>query len=83
MKKILKLIRFENLLFIILIQYFMRFLIIKPILTDHNLNILFSEFHFALLVLTTILLAASGYIINNSFDAELDKKAKKPVKKKK
>lgn len=79
MRKILKLIRYENLLFIVLIQYFMRYLVINPMLSNHNLGLLFSEFHFALLVLSTVLLAASGYIINNTFDAELDKKAGKKV----
>ena len=57
----------------------MRFLIVNPILSKHNLGLLFSDFYFALLVLTTVLLAASGYIINNTFDAELDKKAGKKV----
>ncbi|MBN2893060.1 MAG: geranylgeranylglycerol-phosphate geranylgeranyltransferase [Bacteroidales bacterium] len=79
MKNLFKLFRAENLLFIIFIQYAMRFFIIKPILENHNINILFSEFNFGLLVLTTVILAASGYLINNYFDAELDEKAGKNV----
>lgn len=79
MKNILKLIRVENLIFIVIIQYAMRFLIIKPILANYNIELLFSEFNFALLVLSTIILAASGYIINDYFDAEIDRKAGKKV----
>jgi len=76
-KNILKLIRIPNLIFIVLIQYSMRFCIIKPFLSEYNLDILFSGFNFFLLVLATIFLAASGYIINDYFDAEHDKKADK------
>jgi 4-hydroxybenzoate polyprenyltransferase len=76
-KKILKIIRFQNLLFIILIQYLMRYCIIGNYLKDYNLNLLFSNFNFALLVLATILTAAAGYIINDSFDYERDKIAQR------
>ncbi len=78
-KKILRLIRYQNLLFIVIIQYSMRIFIVKPYLNNLNLEPLFSGFHFFLLVTTTVLLAASGYIINNYFDSELDKKAGKEV----
>ncbi|MEA3450744.1 MAG: geranylgeranylglycerol-phosphate geranylgeranyltransferase [Bacteroidota bacterium] len=76
-KKILKLIRTPNLVFIVIIQYSMRFFVLKPILSEYNLELLFSGFNFFLLVTATVLLAASGYIINDYFDTEHDKKAGK------
>jgi 4-hydroxybenzoate polyprenyltransferase len=55
----------------------MRYAVIKPILSFYKLNFLFSDFNFALLVITTVLLAAGGYAINDYFDSELDRKAGK------
>ncbi len=76
-KKILNTIRWKNLVFIIIIQYSMRYFIIKPILNNYNLNLLFSDFNFLLLVLTTILIAAAGYLINDYLDFDHDKNLNK------
>ncbi len=72
LNKVLKLIRWQNLAFIILIQVLMRYFIIKPLLDVYNLDILFSNFNFILLVLSTVLIAAGGYIINDYFDVDVD-----------
>lgn len=70
--KILKLIRFQNLLIVAGTQYLMRFAIIKPLLAQHNYSLQFSEFNFFLLVLATVLLTAGGYVINDYFDTKTD-----------
>jgi len=68
----LKLIRFPNLIIIGLTQYAIRLGIIYPFLRQANLDLFIPEKLFGLLVLATILIAASGYIINDYFDIKLD-----------
>ncbi len=55
----------------------MRYCIIKPVLDKYNLDLLFSSFNFFLLVLSTLLIAAAGYLINDYFDVEHDKNTDK------
>ena len=69
---LLRLIRFNNLLIIALTQYIMRYCIIAPFLKINNFNLQLSDFHFFLLVFSTILIAASGYVINDYFDTGTD-----------
>lgn len=68
----LKLIRFPNLVIIALTQYAIRFGIIYPFLVQANQSLFLSESLFAGLVLSTVLIAAAGYIINDYFDIKLD-----------
>lgn len=68
----LKLIRFPNLFIIGLTQYAIRLGVIYPFLKQADLDLFISEKLFFLLVLATILIAASGYIINDYFDVKLD-----------
>lgn len=83
----LKLIRFSNLLIIALIQYITWWAIIDPLVllvnsSLHNkypllvksevLHLQISQWHFFLLVLSTVLVAAAGYIINDYFDTSID-----------
>jgi len=63
------LIRYQNLILIALIQVFIRFGLILPMGADITL----SNFEFALLVITTICLAAAGNIINDINDVSIDK----------
>lgn len=73
----IKLIRLPNLLIIALTQYAIRFGLIYPILkeaTDSDvLHLLLSEKLFFLLSLSTVLIAAAGYIINDYFDVKIDR----------
>jgi len=69
----LKLIRYKNLLMIGGMQYALRYGLILPILNHYQLHPVLSDFRFALVVLSTILLAASGYIINDYFDIRIDR----------
>lgn len=69
---IVKLIRYKNLLIIILTMYFMRFLIVAPLLNVIGLDPQFSQIDFAILVLATVFIAAAGYAINDYFDRKVD-----------
>ena len=71
----LKLIRFENLLIIALTQYFIRFGVIDSLLffDGQKLFLQLNHFHFFLLVLSTLFIAAAGYIINDYFDVKTDR----------
>ena len=68
----LRLIRFPNLVIIALTQYAIRFGIIYPFLNQAGLDLFLSEKLFGMLVGATVLIAASGYIINDYFDVKLD-----------
>lgn len=68
----LKLIRLPNLLIIVLTQYLMRYSIINSFLEYAGFELQMSDFHFALLVISTICIAAAGYVINDYFDRRID-----------
>ncbi len=65
----LKLIRFQNLIIIALIQIFIKYGLFHSLGIDITLN----NFDFALLVLSTICIAAAGNIINDLYDVSIDK----------
>jgi 4-hydroxybenzoate polyprenyltransferase len=71
----LKLIRIPNLLIIAITQYIVRWCLIYPILKTQNsyYTVQLSEIQFFLLVLSTVMIAAAGYIINDYFDVRIDK----------
>ena len=50
----------------------MRLCVIEPIISVNEFELQFSELNFALLVLSTVLLAAAGYFINDYFDTGAD-----------
>jgi 4-hydroxybenzoate polyprenyltransferase len=66
--KYLKLIRFQNLLLIALMQYVIRYGFLKL----QNVELALTDWQFALLVLATVCIAAGGYIINDIMDQETD-----------
>jgi 4-hydroxybenzoate polyprenyltransferase len=68
----LKLIRIQNLLLIAFTQIVIRYFLIQPILQSASLDLLFTVSEFSVLVLSTILIAAGGYIINDYFDSGID-----------
>ncbi len=69
---VLRLIRFPNLIIIAATQYAMRYLVMVPLLPSGSFSLQFGNFQFALLVLSTIFIAAAGYIINDYFDTQTD-----------
>jgi 4-hydroxybenzoate polyprenyltransferase len=64
----LKLIRYQNLLLITLMQLVIRFGYLELI----NIPLSLWYWQYALLILATILIAAGGYVINDIFDQETD-----------
>lgn len=73
LKAVARLIRLPNLIIIAATQYLMRYMIIAPFLKLNDFGLQLDSFHFALLVLTTLLLAAAGYVINDYFDTQPDR----------
>lgn len=65
----LNLIRYQNLVFIALMQVFIKYGLFQPFGVDTALT----NFSFALLVIATICIAAAGNIINDIYDVEIDK----------
>ena len=67
--KYLKLIRYKNLLIIILVQCLLKFTLINVYLDETGLSIL----NFSIYLFTLILIVSAGYIINDIYDVEIDK----------
>lgn len=65
----LNLIRYQNLVFIALVQVFIKYGLFQPFGVDTALT----NFSFTLLVIATICIAAAGNIINDIYDVEIDK----------
>lgn len=69
----LRLIRYKNLFIIALLQVLLRYAMLLPILAHYGIKPVLSDLRFALVVLSTLLLAASGYVINDYFDIRIDR----------
>src|SRR5512133_2420821 len=84
MKEFLDLIRWRNLLIIIITMVLMRYAIIAPLLSEilitpvnnptnnEAMQLQFPLAGFILLVLATVLISAGGYVINDYFDIKAD-----------
>ena len=73
MKDILKLIRFPNLLMMVLTQYLVRYCIIEPVVVGYMGQPLgLTNFDFFLIVFSTFIIGAGGYIINDYYDVAID-----------
>jgi 4-hydroxybenzoate polyprenyltransferase len=64
----LKLIRYQNLLMLAFMQLIFRYGFLKL----QNIPLALAEWQYGLLVLSTVLLAAAGYVINDIFDQDTD-----------
>lgn len=72
----LKLVRWPNLIFIIITQVLFRHFILRYVYQEPHTGyeqIKLSETLFHLLVLASVLIAAAGYIINDYFDVNIDR----------
>jgi 4-hydroxybenzoate polyprenyltransferase len=84
MIKYLNLVRWQNLLIVILTMFLMRYAVIEPLLSKVGIILLhgsgeetpmvlqFPLFDFILLVAATIFITAGGYVINDYFDIQTD-----------
>ncbi|HUR10941.1 MAG TPA: geranylgeranylglycerol-phosphate geranylgeranyltransferase [Flavitalea sp.] len=68
----LRLIRFTNLLFIAITQCLFYYCILLPVYHEAGSNPLLHERLFWLLLLSSVVIAAAGYIINDYFDLHID-----------
>ncbi|MBL0191744.1 MAG: geranylgeranylglycerol-phosphate geranylgeranyltransferase [Saprospiraceae bacterium] len=68
-----KLIRWKNILITGATQYFLNYVIIRPGYKIAGLQPSLDTFHFALFVLTTLIITATGFIINDIVDFEIDR----------
>ncbi|MEA3504664.1 MAG: geranylgeranylglycerol-phosphate geranylgeranyltransferase [Bacteroidota bacterium] len=75
----LKLIRWPNLVIVILTQLCVKYFLINALLSDENISTEVSFFSMLILVLATVFVTASGYIINDIYDIDTDK-VNKPTK---
>ncbi len=71
----LKLVRYKNLLMVLLTLFLTKYALIHSFISTSN----FSNFHFTLLSLSILCITAGGYIINDIFDIKADK-INKPTK---
>lgn len=70
--KYLKLIRIQNLLFILLIQYLIRQFVVVPILLTHGIDLSTEKLYLFLLMGATVFIAAGAYVLNDYFDLKID-----------
>jgi 4-hydroxybenzoate polyprenyltransferase len=72
MRNYLQLIRYKNLIIIIFLQWMMHVCVIRPVLIPFRVALATPDLAFWLLVLSSILIAAGGYVINDYFDVRID-----------
>ncbi len=68
----LRLIRFPNLIILALAQCLIYYMIVVPLLKTSEFTPSLHTWQFLLIVLSTVLLAAGGYTINDFFDKDID-----------
>lgn len=78
-KVFLQLIRWPNLAFIALTQFLVVYSVLNPVFKNSPLKPNVSGWNFVLIGLSSILIAAAGYIINDYFDLNIDQ-VNKPTK---
>ncbi|MBO3116543.1 geranylgeranylglycerol-phosphate geranylgeranyltransferase [Winogradskyella sp. DF17] len=67
------LIRWKNLGLIVLVQVLIKYALLLPFYDSHGVVTSLSDLAFYLLVISTVCIAAAGYIINDIYDVEADK----------
>jgi len=69
----LQLVRYKNLLFLAFIQYAMQQFIVVPLLQKYGFEYIAPDLSLLLLILSTVFIAAAGYVINDYFDLKIDR----------
>jgi 4-hydroxybenzoate polyprenyltransferase len=73
MRPFFQLIRWKNLVMIAMIQFLVKYALLRPFYNSHGVVTALSDLAFYLLVLSTLCIAAAGYIINDVYDVASDK----------
>ena len=68
----LRLVRWPNMLFIVLTQYLFFYAVLNPLFLREGLSNNLDFFHLTLLVISSVFIAAAGNIINDYFDLNID-----------
>ncbi len=68
----LKLVRWPNLVFIAITQLLFVYAIVRPVFYAAGIQSVLSNLHFFLLLVSSVVIAAAGYIINDYFDLNID-----------
>ncbi|MEO7310699.1 MAG: geranylgeranylglycerol-phosphate geranylgeranyltransferase [Chitinophagaceae bacterium] len=68
-----KLIRWPNLVFIVITQLLFNYGVVHPLFRQAGLTPNLNHLHFSLLCIASVLIAAAGYIINDYFDVNIDR----------
>lgn len=68
----LNLIRWKNLLLLIIVQVLIKYALLEPLKANYGINTTLNTLGFLLLVLATICITAAGFIINDIEDVEAD-----------
>lgn len=70
---LLKRLRWPNLLIMAFLLLSVRYFMMAPVFASYQLNLLLQSFDVVLLVLSCLLVAAGGYLINDYYDQEADR----------
>lgn len=68
----LRLIRIQNLIFIAFIQFVMRQVVLAPLLQTFGFDASIETNILLLLIITSVFIAAGGYVLNDYFDIKID-----------
>ncbi len=68
----LRILRFPNLLIVVFTQYLLQYAVLVPNFAAAGITPLLDHLHFALFVLSTLIIAAGGYLINDIVDLKID-----------
>ena len=68
----LKLFRWANLVVIALTLIMMRYFVLKPIIENAGFHLMLSNTYFFYIIMSTVLISAAGYVINDYFDRRTD-----------
>lgn len=66
-------IRLPNLIIVVLIEFLLRYGLLEPVLFNGQTQFMTGLSDFIIFVITTLLLAVGGYVINDYFDQKIDR----------
>lgn len=72
-KELLSLVRWPNLGMMALLMILLRYALAAPILEAEGMGLLLTDSEFTVLILSCVLIAAGGYVINDIQDIEIDR----------